>query len=72
MPYQPVQSSMIAGYSYEVTDTASNLCTLSVTFNNGRTYDYERVPLDECINLGNAPSVGKYFIENIRGQYAEG
>lgn len=64
MPRTPVQSSMI---SYVAHDADTN--ALTVTFNNGKSYVYENVPVDEYHALVNAPSVGKHFIDNIRDQY---
>lgn len=55
---------MIAAAEYD--DSTS---TLAITFNNGRTYSYENVPVDEYAALVDAPSAGRYFIDNIRDQY---
>lgn len=59
-----VSSTMISAIGYD--DSTS---TLEVTFNNGRTYSYQDVPVDEYVALGDASSVGRYFLDNIRDQY---
>jgi hypothetical protein len=60
----PVQSSSISAIGY---DEQSE--TLSIRFNNGRTYEFNGVPPEEFEALKNAPSIGSYFNDNIKGQY---
>lgn len=43
--------------------------TLTVTFNNGRSYDLEGVPREEWDGLRQAFSPGRYFNENLKGKY---
>jgi hypothetical protein len=62
MLYQrKVESSAISAVLYD-TDTK----VLSITFKQGRTYDYFDVPRKEVDNLVKAPSVGKYFNAHIK------
>lgn len=58
---QNVKSSAIQKISY---NTDSKI--LSVTFQQGATYDYPSVPELEFHNLINAESVGKYFNKYIK------
>lgn len=43
--------------------------TLEVEFKSGGTYQYQGVSADEHGSLITAPSVGKYFLQNIKGNY---
>lgn len=63
---QPVSSSMILAVGYD-----DEQQSLTIQFNNGRTYSYGGVPQAEFDNLVNAQSVGKYFAQNIKGVYRE-
>jgi len=60
-----VQSSVIASIGYSPGDK-----TLEVEFQTGRVYQYEGVPPKQHAALMAAESVGRYFNENIRDQYA--
>lgn len=60
-----VQSSMISS----VEETGRG--TMIVEFKGGAKYEYFDVPLDVINGLVEAPSVGRFFNENIRGQYRE-
>lgn len=42
-----------------------------ITFHQGRQYTYQGVPEDVYQGLLDAGSPGKYFNQNIRGQYGE-
>jgi len=44
-------------------DTATN--KLQITFNNGATYEYEKVPIDTFNAMNLAESQGVYFNKNI-------
>jgi len=44
--------------------------TLSITFVNGRTYEYEDVPENILDALISAPSAGQYFHANIKDIYS--
>ena len=63
--YRYVTSSNIQGVSYD-RDTQ----TLYVQFKNGSEYSYASIPSDEYEELISATSVGSYFNDNIKGQYA--
>lgn len=58
----PVESSVIAeiGYEDEV---------MEVRFNNGGAYRYFNVPPEVCLNLLRADSKGRFFNQEIRGEY---
>jgi hypothetical protein len=43
--------------------------TLRIWFNNGSVYDYSGVGIMEYEGFKNAPSLGSYMHQNIRGQY---
>lgn len=43
---------------------------LSLTFSNGRTYDYKGVPVDIFQGLKASPSPGGYWHANIKDQYS--
>lgn len=59
-----VSSSNIEAIGYDE-DTE----TLRIWFLNGSIYDYSGVKLMEFEGLKNAPSLGSYMHQNIRGQY---
>lgn len=63
--YRYVTSSNIQGVAYD-RDTQ----TLYIQFKNGSEYSYANVPNDEYEELIEASSVGSYFNDNIKGQYA--
>lgn len=57
-------SSMIEEYSY-----ADETQTLTVTFNKGGTYSYSGVQEDVFQAMKDSDSVGRFFLQNIKGQY---
>lgn len=59
-----VTSSNIKAVGYD-----SGSKTLRVDFKDGGSYEYDEVSEDVAESLKSADSVGKYFTENIRGQY---
>ncbi len=62
----PVQSSNLAAVGY------NNMTrTLTIRFNNGRTYEYYGVPGYEYENLMNASSKGNYADQNIYKTYRQ-
>jgi hypothetical protein len=58
----PVESSVIAeiGYEDEI---------MEVRFNNGGVYRYFNVSPEVCLNLLRAGSKGRFFNQEIRGEY---
>jgi len=60
-----VQSSMIKA----IEETGRG--TMIVEFTNRGKYEYFGVPTDTIHDFINSNSVGKFFNENIRGQYRE-
>ena len=62
--HKDVESSAIHSASY---DTSNR--TLTIEFNRGGKYEYPNVPQEHYQGLVDAPSVGKYFHENIK-QYS--
>lgn len=64
IPMHPVESSNISyiGYDYDTQE-------LYITFIKGDTYKYDNVPEQVFKEFLEASSVGKYYINNIRGQY---
>jgi len=65
MKHQIKNSSSIA--AIEETENG----TLIIEFINGDSYEYFGVADYVVIELLQAPSTGRYFNENIRGQYEE-
>lgn len=61
----PVVSSNVNSIGY---DEASK--TLSVLFKNNTLYAYENVPHSVYLQLGAAPSIGKFLNENIKPNYS--
>lgn len=43
--------------------------TLTVTFKDGRAYEYSGVPQEVYMGMQRAPSVGSYFHRNVRSRY---
>ncbi|MFA7419459.1 MAG: KTSC domain-containing protein [Melioribacteraceae bacterium] len=67
MERQYVDSSMVASVGYE-----SNTATLEIEFKNGGAiWQYYDVPESNYYELISASSIGKYFLNNIKGQYSE-
>ncbi|MBC7231909.1 MAG: KTSC domain-containing protein [Chloroflexi bacterium] len=60
-----VESSMIHAIGYDQKEHI-----LKIVFNNGRSYCYEDVPLEEYKGLLKTESKGHYFLEHIRDVYA--
>lgn len=65
MERKRVSSSAISSVGY---DAASRL--LEVKFRHGAVYDYHGVPPELYGSLLAAPSIGRFFSENIRGQFS--
>jgi len=59
-----VESSMIAEIAYD-----GDKQILFVTFNNGTTYKYDKVPDTLHRELLDAESIGKYFIKYVKNNY---
>lgn len=59
----PVESSVIAeiGYEDEV---------MEVRFNNGGVYRYFNVPPQVCLDFLKADSKGRFFNQEVRGEYS--
>jgi hypothetical protein len=71
-------SEKIDGTTIEVTIQSSNLKTasyntetedLTITFNNGSIYVYNKVPWNKFTKFRMSESQGKYFNENIGRSY---
>jgi len=43
--------------------------TLTVEFHTGRIYDHPNVPYSVYLEFMNAPSLGAYYNQHIRGRY---
>lgn len=66
MEMNPVDSSNIAAIGYD-----NEIGTLTIQFNNGRTYEYYSVPDYEFDNLMSAGSKGTYAFQNIYKAYSQ-
>lgn len=64
MERQPVSSSNLKSVGYD-----RDRRVLEIEFQNGRVYRYHDVPPEEYEELMKAPSLGRYFIANIRDGY---
>ena len=64
MERQSVDSSNLASVGYDAENEI-----LEVEFNHGGVYQYFDVPEDVYRELMAAPSHGRYFMANIRGDY---
>ena len=62
---QPVKSSFIAAIGYNPQTRIA-----AVKFNSGKVYTYANVHPNTYTGWLKAPSNGKYFHRNIKGQYA--
>ena len=62
---QSVYSSMVQSISYD-----SDSQTLTVTFNNGKSYAYSGVPEETATDAANAASVGEFMNSEIKGRYS--
>lgn len=62
--HRQVSSSNIRSVAYD-----EGTQTLEVVFNNGRVYQYARVPKHIADHLRAADSVGRYFASTIKGYY---
>ena len=61
---QSVVSSQLKEVEY---DTETSI--LTVTFMQGRMYEYKDVPVDVFRKLIEAESIGSYFISQIKNKY---
>ena len=66
MERNSVESTMIAGIGHD-----SETSTLEIEFNNGQVWQYFDFTESDYSEFSNSDSIGKYFLQNIRGQYTE-
>ncbi len=64
MNRQGVKSSNIKSIGYNESQQL-----LEVEFTNGTVYQYKDVPRDKYQALIEADSIGRYFMQNIRGKF---
>jgi KTSC domain len=64
MRRKSVSSSSVTSVGYD-----SETRTLEIEFNSGSVYEYNEVPPEIYQGLMEAPSKGRYFANEIRGQY---
>ena len=64
IPTKPVESSAIKAIGH---DPVTN--TLRVEFQSGGVYDYHGVPAEKHSNFIGAESIGKHFLQHIRGAH---
>ena len=62
--WQQADSSAIDRYRYDSINRR-----FYVRFNNGRTYYYDDVPPSTYENFQDAPSKGRFFVENIQRRF---
>lgn len=60
------RSSNLAEIQYD-----SDANTLTISFKDGRAWEYANVPQSVYMGLQNAQSAGSYFWKNVRGVYNE-
>lgn len=66
MDREPVRSSMISSIEYDI-----NVQVLQIEFNSGTVWNYHNITDDVYSDFISSPSLGKYFLNHIRGQYRE-
>ncbi len=64
MILQSVESDVIHAIGYD-----PEIQLLEIIFNSGRIYQYREVPPQVYEQFMNAESKGRYFNENIRGEF---
>ncbi len=64
MILETVESDVIHAMGYD-----PEIQLLEIIFNDGRIYQYRSVPPEVYDGLKNAESKGRYFQENIRGEF---
>ena len=64
MRRRSVSSSSVASVGYD-----AKTQTLEIEFQSGSVYDYGEVPPEVFKGLMEAPSKGRFFSNEIRGQY---
>lgn len=64
MRRRSVSSSSVASVGYD-----PKTQTLELEFHSGSVYEYSEVPPEVFQGLMEAPSKGRYFANEIRGQY---
>lgn len=60
-------SSVLKGATYE-----ADRYLLTVTFLNGKAYNYYNVPASIWKAFRESPSKGKFFVSTIKGRFGEG
>jgi len=60
------KSDHIAEVSYDGDDR-----TMTITFQDGRSYEYAGVSQDVYLQMQRAPSVGSFFHRHVRGVYPD-
>jgi hypothetical protein len=66
MDREYVESSMITSFGFDSTSS-----TLEVEFKKGAVWQYYDVSESVYYEMKSASSCGKFFLANIKGQYAE-
>lgn len=61
---ESVSSSMFNSIGYDEDNQI-----LQVEFNNGDIWNYTKVPFDIYTRLMDSNSIGRYFLDNIKGKY---
>lgn len=64
MEHLLVKSSALLSVGYE-----DSTQILQVRFKDGRVYEYEQVPPIFYMEMMTAPSIGRYFFENIAASF---
>lgn len=68
-----VESSTMSKVGFRVypdeVDTVDEFGDLDITFKNGDVYRYSKVPKSVFNQIRSAPSVGRYYNQNIKGLY---
>lgn len=59
------ESKMIRKFNYN-----EDRQELIITFNTGKSYQYDKVPLSVVMDAISAPSVGQFVNEKIKGHFA--
>lgn len=59
-----VHSSNLKSIGYDTSNS-----TLEIEFHSGGVYSYSDVPESEYLELISAPSIGRYYVSNIKNAY---
>jgi hypothetical protein len=69
MEHVTFQSTALSSADYYISPDKPDVGTLTVTFNNGRSYTHENVPRSMWDRLKNSSSPGRTYLDDIKGAF---